>query len=164
MPCVSACCATYNQNSATLALSAGSAQSPLQPVLLLRFHGSTNVRATPSSPAGALWLVMSPTGHIVSIYPSPPTRIEAVVQWLGLSALIPEQLRRRLLAPNDKKTFSELEPVLSPVLKRALGSDVTITPAGKDPKERFAARVQAPHSAGIATLIDRLTSAPQDQR
>ena len=39
VPCVSACCATYNQNSATLALSAGSAQSPLQPVLLLRPTG-----------------------------------------------------------------------------------------------------------------------------
>jgi hypothetical protein len=49
----------------------------------------------------------------------------------------------RLLAPNDDKTLSELEPALSAALQKALGKkDFKLTRISSDPKERLTLRVQ----------------------
>jgi hypothetical protein len=49
----------------------------------------------------------------------------------------------RLLAPNDDKTFSELQPALSAALKGALGSaDFKLSRVSHDPKERLTVQVR----------------------
>ena len=55
----------------------------------------------------------------------------------------------RLQAPNDAKTFAELEPVLSAGLKQALGSSVTLTPTSTDPRERLTIRAAISAAHGL---------------
>ncbi len=48
----------------------------------------------------------------------------------------------RLHAPNNEQTFSELKPLLSSALRQSLGrSDLTLTRASTNPKDRFAVTV-----------------------
>ncbi len=63
----------------------------------------------------------------------------------------------RLLAPNDDATLAELKPVISSVFERLLkGADFSISRISKDPRERFAVRVQTNQAAGVKTLLSRL--------
>ena len=49
----------------------------------------------------------------------------------------------RLLAPNDDKTFTELQPVLSAAIKGALGStNLKLSRTSTDPKERLTVQVR----------------------
>ena len=49
----------------------------------------------------------------------------------------------RLLAPNDEKTFVELQPALSTALKGALGNaDFKLSRVSNDPKERLTVQVR----------------------
>jgi hypothetical protein len=50
----------------------------------------------------------------------------------------------RLEAPNDDKTFTELQPILTAALKQVFPeSTFVLTRATRDPKERFAVRAQS---------------------
>ena len=54
----------------------------------------------------------------------------------------------RLHAPNDSRTFAELEPVLKAGLTRALGVNVTLKPTSSDPRERLTIQVSTNAAQG----------------
>src|SRR5262249_6954119 len=63
----------------------------------------------------------------------------------------------RLHAPNQERTFAEMEPALSAAFRRVLDSpNFTLTRGSIDPKERFTVLVQARHSEGVKTLVGRI--------
>ena len=63
----------------------------------------------------------------------------------------------RFHAPNTKETFQRLEPVLLAFFGQLLDSDEFTLTHRDDPKERFAVAVSTSHSAGIKTLLERLS-------
>jgi hypothetical protein len=64
----------------------------------------------------------------------------------------------RLNTPNEESTFLELQPVLSTLFKRILdGTEFTLSRYSKDPKERFAVRVQTGQSSDVKTLLARVS-------
>jgi hypothetical protein len=67
----------------------------------LGFAGLRNVRSVPV--AGGLVLMeeaRAPAGRVVARYPSPPTRVGAIVEAAGFAQLVPEALRGRVFAPS----------------------------------------------------------------
>jgi hypothetical protein len=64
----------------------------------------------------------------------------------------------RLLAPNDDATLAELEPIVSSVFERLLKrADFSLSRISRDPRERFAVRVQTNQAADVKTLLSRLS-------
>ncbi len=64
----------------------------------------------------------------------------------------------RLNTPNEDATFLELQPALSALFKRILdGTEFTLSRYSKDPKERFAVRVQTDQSPEVKTLLARVS-------
>ena len=64
----------------------------------------------------------------------------------------------RLLAPNDNATLAELKPVVSSVFEQLLkGADFSMSRISKDPRERFAVRVQTNQAADVKTLLSRIS-------
>jgi 4-amino-4-deoxy-L-arabinose transferase-like glycosyltransferase len=67
----------------------------------LQFAGLTNLRAGAPTP-GLLYLAdeaQAASGDTLARYPAPPTPLARIVSALGLSPLLPERVRHRLLAP-----------------------------------------------------------------
>ena len=63
----------------------------------------------------------------------------------------------RLQAPNNDATMKQIEPALSAGFKTAFGgSRLVLTRVSANPKERFAVRIQAPQSAGVAEILARI--------
>jgi hypothetical protein len=63
----------------------------------------------------------------------------------------------RLLAPNDDATLAELKPIVLSVFERLLKrADFSISRISRDPRERFAVRVQTNQAADVKTLLSRL--------
>lgn len=80
---------------------AGPASDVRRAALSLRYAGRRNVAAAPAAPGG-LQIARADAGvagRIVARYPSPPTRLGAVVRALGLAPLVPAPVARRLFAP-----------------------------------------------------------------
>lgn len=69
--------------------------------LFLRANGAPPIRPVPPASA-AFRLVMAPppAGELVATYASPPTRIGALMQMLGLVRLLPDAVRARIMAPS----------------------------------------------------------------
>jgi 4-amino-4-deoxy-L-arabinose transferase-like glycosyltransferase len=70
--------------------------------LALRFAGAGRLDARPAL-KGALLIVpadRAPSGRVLARYPSPPTRLGALIRAVGLEPLLPEGVARRLLRPN----------------------------------------------------------------
>jgi hypothetical protein len=70
--------------------------------LALRFAGGGRLDARPA-PAGALLVIpadRAPAGRVLARYPSPPTRLGALIRAVGLEPLLPDGVARRLLRPN----------------------------------------------------------------
>ena len=70
--------------------------------LALRFAGGGRIDARPA-PTGALLVVpadRAPAGRVLARYPSPPTRLGALLRAVGLEAFLPEGIASRLLRPN----------------------------------------------------------------
>lgn len=70
--------------------------------LALRLAGGGRLNARPA-PAGALLVTSADrarTGRVLARYPSPPTRLGALLRAVGLEPLLPEPVARRLLRPN----------------------------------------------------------------
>jgi 4-amino-4-deoxy-L-arabinose transferase-like glycosyltransferase len=68
------------------------------------FAGRSNIRYAPA-PTGGLELAeadAAPPGQVVARYPSPPTRVGAIVETLGLEALVPHAIAHRLLSPSPE--------------------------------------------------------------
>jgi hypothetical protein len=64
----------------------------------------------------------------------------------------------RLNTPNEEATLFELQPALSGLFQRILdGAGFTLSRYSKDPKERFAVRVQTSPSAGVKSLLARVS-------
>lgn len=71
--------------------------------LSLRFVGLANARYAPAAPGGLLVIpeALAPDGTVVARYPSPPTRLGGLIDAIGLRAIVPGSLQRRMFAPND---------------------------------------------------------------
>ncbi len=71
--------------------------------LPMEFAGRTNTRYAPAA-SGKLVIApisTAPAGQIITRYPSPPTRLGAAVEAVGLRDLVPGALHRRMFAPNE---------------------------------------------------------------
>lgn len=68
----------------------------------MAFAGSDNIRYAPAPPGGLEIAIAAaaPPDTIIAHYPSPPTRIGAIVRTLGLEPLVPAAIARRLFAPS----------------------------------------------------------------
>lgn len=68
----------------------------------LRFAGLDNARYVPAPPGGLLVVpeATAPVGLVVARYPSPPTRLGAVLTAVHADAVVPGAIRRRMFAPN----------------------------------------------------------------
>ncbi len=71
--------------------------------LPMGFAGRDNIRYAPAAPGGLLVTQLSraPAGTMITRYPSPPTRLGALIQALGLQESVPRALHRRMFAPNE---------------------------------------------------------------
>ena len=62
----------------------------------------------------------------------------------------------RLNAPNDEKTFAELQPLVSSALQRLYeGAPFVLARTSTNPKERFGIIVQGDQSPGVNVLLPR---------
>ncbi len=71
--------------------------------LPMEFAGRANIKYAPAA-AGKLVVApisTAPAGQIITRYPSPPTRLGAGIDALGLRRLVPGALHRRMFAPNE---------------------------------------------------------------
>lgn len=72
--------------------------------LPLRYAGLTNARPVPAPPGGLLVTETPPSGvAVLARYPSPPTRVGAIVGTLGLAPLVPGGIARRLFHPSPEQ-------------------------------------------------------------
>ncbi|SEI98328.1 Dolichyl-phosphate-mannose-protein mannosyltransferase [Sphingomonas sp. OV641] len=81
---------------------AGAANDVARADIPMAFLRQANVRSLPARP-GDLVLAATdsaPAGQVIARYPSPPTRLGAVIQWLGLEPFVPNAISRRMFAPN----------------------------------------------------------------
>lgn len=71
--------------------------------LPMEFAGRANIRYAPAMPAKLVIASISkaPAGQIITQYPSPPTRLGAAIEAVGLRDLVPGALHRRMFAPNE---------------------------------------------------------------
>ncbi len=69
----------------------------------MRFAGRANIRYAPAMAGGLLVtpLGRAPAGKILAQYPSPPTRLGALIDGTGLRKFVPAVLHRRMFAPSE---------------------------------------------------------------
>jgi hypothetical protein len=81
----------------------------------MAFAHLSNLRYAPAAPGGLVVVPASaaPAGKIVARYPSPPTRLGAVLRALGLEAIVPHAIARRMFAPGPEMVLV-LTPRRSP--------------------------------------------------
>lgn len=80
--------------------------------LPLRFAGLANARYAPA-PAGGLVVARegsAPDGAILARYPSPPTRLGALLTNFGAEAVVPASISRRMFAPNQTMLLIRTPP------------------------------------------------------
>lgn len=70
----------------------------------MEFAHLANLRYAPAAPGGLVVVPASarPSGVIVARYPSPPTRLGMLLRALGLEALVPHAISRRMFAPGPE--------------------------------------------------------------
>lgn len=64
--------------------------------------GQSNIRALPAQPGDLIVAPANaaPAGVVVARYPSPPTRLGALLRKLGLEGMVPAPIARRMFAPS----------------------------------------------------------------
>ncbi len=80
--------------------------------LPLRFGNITNVSASPPPPDSLLVTATPPTEptRTLGFYPSPPTRLGALVEGIGLRRLIPSAVARRMFTPSPAQYLVRAGP------------------------------------------------------
>ncbi|ONF97602.1 glycosyltransferase family 39 protein [Sphingomonas jeddahensis] len=70
--------------------------------IAMAFLNQRNIRPLPAAPGGLAIIAadVSPPGVVVAAYPSPPTRLGALLRQLGLEQLVPAPIARRMFAPS----------------------------------------------------------------
>jgi hypothetical protein len=68
------------------------------------YAGRDNLRYAPARPGGLEIAEVdhAPAGQVVARYPSPPTRVGAILHALGLEPLVPGAVARRMFAPSPE--------------------------------------------------------------
>lgn len=81
---------------------AGLASDVRRAAVPMAFAGRANLRPAPAVPGGleVAPAASAPAGVVVARYPSPPTRIGALVRAAGLAPILPAPVARRLLTPS----------------------------------------------------------------
>ncbi len=83
--------------------------------LPLRFAGLTNARPAPAPPGAWLVTATPPADAPVAMrYPSPPTRVGAIVETLGLAPLVPGGIARRLFHPSPEQYLLRAPGAVTP--------------------------------------------------
>lgn len=80
----------------------GAANDVARARLPLRLSGGGRIDPRPA-PAGALLVIpadRAPVGRVLARYPSPPTRLGALIRALRLAPMLPASIERRLVRPN----------------------------------------------------------------
>lgn len=79
----------------------GAAEEVRRAALAMRFAGLANLRAG-TAPAGELAVLpeAEAQGTVLARYPSPPTKLGAVLRASGVEPLVPAPVARRMFAPN----------------------------------------------------------------
>jgi 4-amino-4-deoxy-L-arabinose transferase-like glycosyltransferase len=79
----------------------GDAEEVRRAALPMRFAGVANLREG-TAPAGGLMVIPEAMaeGAVLARYPSPPTKLGAVLRTLGVEPLVPALMARRMFAPN----------------------------------------------------------------
>lgn len=81
---------------------AGAANDVARADIPMAFLRQDNIRPLPARP-GDLVLAAAdsaPEGDVIARYPSPPTRLGALIQWLGLKPFVPSAISKRMFAPS----------------------------------------------------------------
>ncbi|MCC2978842.1 glycosyltransferase family 39 protein [Sphingomonas sp. IC4-52] len=86
------------------AVVAGAPNDVARSDIPMAFLRQTNIRPLPAQPGD---LVVAPATHapkgvVIARYPSPPTRLGALLRWLGLEPLVPSAISRRMFAPSPE--------------------------------------------------------------
>jgi hypothetical protein len=115
-------------------------------ILLVAYEGNFSIDMSEGRP-GLLYYrkiptTLPPAEHVASILRSALQAVRLLERFSTDEFFI--IANDRLSAPNNDKTFSELQPILTAALKQVFdGATFTLTRAGKDPKERFAVHAAA---------------------
>ncbi|MET0362891.1 MAG: glycosyltransferase family 39 protein [Sphingobium sp.] len=91
---------------------AGEADVVKRAEILLTMDGSRNVRIAPfpAAPLRFVHGVVGPADRVVARYDAPPTRIGLIVATLGLSPMIPQGLRGRMMSPSGTDFLVRTRP------------------------------------------------------
>ncbi|OYY90768.1 MAG: hypothetical protein B7Y45_06165 [Sphingomonas sp. 28-66-16] len=78
----------------------------------LRFDQLANAAYAPATPGGLLVTPAdeAPAGAVLARYPSPPTRLGALIETIGLESTVPASIRRRMFAPNPTMLLIRTPP------------------------------------------------------
>ena len=79
-------------------------QTVRRALIPMLYAGRENLRYAPARPGG-LEIAQAdhaPMGQVVARYPSPPTRVGAILRALGLEPLVPGVIARRMFAPSPE--------------------------------------------------------------
>lgn len=81
---------------------AGEASDVRRADISMAFLGQRNLRPLPAGPGGLVVAPVdaTPAGQVVATYSSPPTRLGAALRAIGLEALVPAPIARRMFAPS----------------------------------------------------------------
>jgi hypothetical protein len=118
-------------------------------ILLVAHEGNFSIDMSDGRP-GLLYYrkkptALSPVEHLTTIIRSALQACRLLEEDASIRFSTDELLiiaNDRLSAPNNEETFAELQPVLAAALEQVLDkSDLGLTRANTDPKERFAVRV-----------------------
>lgn len=81
---------------------AGTANDVARADIAMAFLKQRNIQQLPATPDGLAIIPadVPPPGAVVTTYPSPPTRLGALLRQLGLEPLVPAPIARRMFAPS----------------------------------------------------------------
>lgn len=82
----------------------GDSRDVRRALIPMLYAGRENLRYAPARPGGLEIAPAdaAPSGVIVARYPSPPTRVGAILRALGLEPLVPAAIARRMFAPSPE--------------------------------------------------------------
>ncbi|WP_294355723.1 glycosyltransferase family 39 protein [uncultured Sphingomonas sp.] len=85
-------------------LIAADPQTVRRALIPMLYAGRENLRYAPARPGGLeiADVEHAPPGQVVARYPSPPTKVGAILRTLGLEPLVPHAIARRMFAPSPE--------------------------------------------------------------